>query len=467
MKLFYKAIAAFCLDADNELKRAVVHCFRCIVGGGNDPLVLRSEAVASKVKKNRVAVTDTAFLQSLIRDSAIIDFIVLEFLESVDILEKDFKDFTQSSMLYSQGPRQSSGTVKQKSLRETLREYGIPDDYKAEECSEEEKFLYIEKGNEDDVILVDDCGNEERSEEVVVTLPMINAQKSAVSLREHLTADIVELCAELARDDVSAGIMTSMRTCDGVIKFLHFLRKENMKDKRINSLIDLLWTLLESFLHQIKDNHDAINTQDDTAVMIDFSDIIDQESAVQVLHGLIISYAQEGFRNSDKECRNEVLNVLTLLAESSSSHSAFLDTGLFNDVLYFSCHAECSSFSGMFPEWLDQHPQSSSNPRNFGTNSEIDLQFKRGLWILISDLLQHNNSIALSYVGQSPLLLSLLLYLEFDTLPLNKQRVHTPAGSTQRDFINLGGSGLGVGTGSDMFRASGVLFEPYVHTYNC
>lgn len=465
MKLFYKAIAAFCIDADNELKRAVVHCFRCIVGGGNDPLVLRVEAVASKVKKNKVAVTDIAFLQSLIRDSAIIDFIVLEFLESVDILEKDFKDFTESSLLFSRGPRQSSGTTKQKSLRETLREYGIPDDYKAEECSEEEKFLYIEKGNEDEVILVDDCGIEKRTDDAVVTLPMMNAQKSAVSQREQLTADIVELCAELARDDVSAGVMSSMRTCDGVIKFLNFLRKENMRDKRINSLIDLLWTLLESFLHQLKDNHDANSTHNNTSAVIDFSDIIDQEAAVQVLHGLIISYAQEGFRNSDKECRNEVLNVLTLLAESSSSHSAFLEIGLFNDVLYFACYAECSSFSGMFPEWLDQHPQSSSNPRNFGTNSEIDLQFKRGLWILISDLLQHDNLAAVSCVSQSPLLLSLLLYLEFDTLPLNNQRVHTPAGSTQGDFIDLGGAG--VGAGSDTFRASGILFEPCVHTCTC
>ena len=90
------------------------------------------------------------------------------------------------------------------------------------------------------------------------------------------------------------------------------------------------------------------------------------------------------------------------------------------------------------PEWLDQHPQSSSNPRNFGTASEIDLQFKRGLWIIISDLLQNDDPTALACVVQSPLLLSLLYYLEFDTLPMGNQKTETPAGSPPRDKLLTG-----------------------------
>ena len=432
MKVFFKALTAFSVDANNELKTEIVHCLRCIINGGKDSLVLRTDVVAAKVKKNKVPITDTSFIQSLVRDCSIIDFIVLEFQGSTENLEKVTSDFAESSMLYSQRSvhLNSRTTAKQQTLRETLREYGIPEDVKDfEECSEEEK----EAPFESDII------TEEGSDEVLQTLPMLKTLKVTVTAQDRLTTDLVELCADLAEDPRNAQIMIAMRMCDGIMKYLELLVKENVRDKRVKSLIGLIWTLLDSYMYEGKVDLDKDDAHPNSARgefeydPHNLSHIIDQATAVSTLHHIITIFAQDGFKHPDKECRNEVLAVLTLLAESPSSHIYFIESGLLNDFVYYSCYTECSSLCGTFPEWLDQHPQSSSNPRNFGTTSEIDLQFKRGLWILISDLLQYNDPSALVCVGQSPLLLSLLFYLEYDSLPMDNQKSQTPEGSPSRD----------------------------------
>lgn len=433
IKVFFRALTAFSIDANNELKIEIVHCLRCIINGGKDSLVLRTDVLAAKVRKNKVPITDTSFIQSLVRDSSIIDFIVLEFQDSTDNFEKATTVFAESSMLYSQRSTQlnSRTTAKQRTLRETSREYGIPEDCIAyEECSQEEKEAPCETE-----IMTEEC-----SDEVFKTLPMIKTLKVTVTLQDRLTTDLLELCADLAEDPRNAQVMIAMRMCDGIMKYLELLVKDNVRDKRVHSLVELTWTLLDSYLNEGKvdldrdDPHPVHARGEFEYDPHNLSHIIDQATALSTLHHMITIFAQDGFKHPDKECRNEVLAVLTLLAESSSSHTYFIESGLLNDFVYYACFAECSALCETFPEWLDQHPQSSSNPRNFGTTSEIDLQFKRGLWILISDLLQSDDPNALACVGQSPLLLSLLFYLEYDSLPMDNQKCQTPEGSPPRDL---------------------------------
>ena len=96
-------------------------------------------------------------------------------------------------------------------------------------------------------------------------------------------------------------------------------------------------------------------------------------------------YAIEGFRDADKECRNECLAVLSLIADSPASHPAFYQTGLLNDLIYYACSAEAQEAlqndtdsdmgsPSKLSVWLSSHPQSQSKLRNFATPSELDLQ---------------------------------------------------------------------------------------------
>ena len=212
-----------------------------------------------------------------------------------------------------------------------------------------------------------------------------------------------------------------------IVKFLKFVADTNFRDTRVTSAIDAIWVLLVAFLdkRQSPDGSDGShldNKRVSSGAIADLEEALDQAAAVSVLHGLLISFTHEGFKISDKESRNGVLTVLTLIAESPSSHDYFIDSGLLNDLLYITCYAECSLMGSTFSEWINQHPPSSSNPRNFGTSSEHDLIFKRGLWILVSTLLQHDILKSLKVVGTSPFLLSLLLYTEYDTLSTKEQK---------------------------------------------
>ena len=466
MKIFYKAIAIFCVDADDQLKSEVVHCFRCIINGGKDPLVLRADVNLWKSKGgNRVQITDTSFIQTLIRECDIIEFVVVEFLDSVAALERSATDFEKSALLYTQSlgesqekidafPKyQGSGKGKGQTLRETLREYGVPDIINEEknkdserhdlESSEEEKLTYLEdqdvneRNNNNNENENENIFREETKSEKVKSAMAIKKEKLQVAFKEHLTEDLFDLCMELSADTLNAEIMCSLKLCDGVLRFLQYLVKENFRDKRISSTIDLFWTLLESILNNnISDmeekkilNENGENILENSS---DLFDILDQEFAVQVLGNMITLYAHEGFKDPDKEARNEVLAVLTLLCQSPSSHIYFIQSGLLNDLLYFACYAECSSIQGEFSAWFENHPQSSSNPRNFATSFELDLQFKRGLWILISELLEDDYIEAIECVGESPLLDSLLLYLEYNTLRPNRLAYTSSFGATAR-----------------------------------
>ena len=460
IKSFYKALALYCVDADIGLKSEVVRCFRCIINAGQDPGSLKSDVTSWKSKEgNKVQIKDTTFIQSLIRECSIIEFVASEFLKSVEIFEEHSLKFEESSLLYTNNIGKAQGKKsKKQTLKETLRDYGLSliNELEQEACGEEKLTRIDENENEnensmentvgenDEIVIENNIENDiENTETIEIkSFSELKLLKLNITSMESLTQDLFDLCTELSEDPLSAEIMSAFKVCDGLIKYLNIIVKHNFRDKRAAAIISLIWTLLEAYLNKMnidleksKILNENIENSDEENENIqdspDLFDILNQESAVQVLRDFFILFAQDGFKNPDKECRNEVLAVLTVISESPSSHSYFIQTGLLNDILYFACYAECSSSStspgeysqegssGMFSEWLESHPQSSSNPRNFCTACELDLQFKRGLWILISELLKNSDSNALDCVGQSPLLQSLLLYLEFDTLQNN------------------------------------------------
>ena len=96
IKSFYKAIALYCVDADIGLKSEVVRCFRCIINAGQDPGSLKSDVTSWKSKEgNKVQIKDTTFIQSLIRECSIIEFVASEFLKSVEIFEEQDRKSTR------------------------------------------------------------------------------------------------------------------------------------------------------------------------------------------------------------------------------------------------------------------------------------------------------------------------------------------------------------------------------------
>lgn len=319
MKLFYKTITIFSQDGDSHLKSEVIHCFRCIVNGGKDPVVLRADLTTWKSKTQKVQITDIKFIQSLIRDSSVIEFISTELLDSVKTFEERNRDFENSKLSYSQklSQRSPQKLTQKQSLRETLLEYGIPSsEFDNQEMSEEEKSI-----TSTEYLITD-----EQQKLIFKT------QKSDVLCSVQLSEDLIELCSDLSVDIKSAEIMCSMKLCDGVINFMKYIFEINLKDRRVSTTIELLWTLLDSYLNQTNmalEKNKIVTVETDIGNMgiddcIDLMEVLDIESAVFVLHYMITSYAHEGVRGKDKENRNEVLVILSLIAESPSSHIYFI-----------------------------------------------------------------------------------------------------------------------------------------------
>jgi hypothetical protein len=439
VKEFYKTIADYLSIAYGELKLEVIQCFRCIVLGGQHLPILLSDTDTAKYKKCKVPITDTAFNQLILRESFIVNSIAKQFTDSVKALVDDSVDGKKYSLEHSLEHSLSiSQSIPSSSSRITYRPFdrqstsnGISQAYS------HRKNTGVVDGPIENLIGLTDVGSNLNGAAIsptddsyiksVEVKELYDQQEHELhcSVKQQTAGDLLCLCVDLAADDKNAEVMITMDVCDSVIKFLKFVGDMNFRDTGVTSAIDALWVLLVAHIDKKQsqscdglDSFQLESKKDCSSAFKDLNGALNQAAAISVLHGLLISLMHNGFKVSDKELRNGVLTVLTLLAESPSSHIHFTERGLLNDLIYCACCAECSRINCF---WLHQHPQSSFSPRNFATSSEHDLIFKRGLWIMISTLLQQNDLKSLKCVGSSPFLLSLLLYLEYDTLSITEQ----------------------------------------------
>ena len=430
IKEFYKTIADYLSVADGETKLEVIQCFRCIVLGGQHLPIILADTETAKYKQCKVPITDTAFNQLILRESLIVNLIARQFRDSVKALVDDAADgkehSMEHSMLISPYMPSSSSRITNRQFDRQPTSNGISQAYTDRKNTGVTDHL-IDSLTERTVkgSNLNGAAISQTDDSYIKSIGVKEENKSNCSLMQHIAGDLLCLCVDLAADDKNAEVMIGMDVCDSIVKFLKFVADINFRDIRVTSAIDALWVLLVAYIDkkqsQSCDGSDCFqleNKKECSSAYRDLKGAINQAAAVSALHGLLISLTHDGYKVSDKEIRNGVLTVLTLLAESPSSHVYFTETGLLNDLLYTACCAECSGENCL---WLCQHSQSSFSPRNFATSSENDLIFKRGLWIMISTLLQHGDLKSLKCVSSSPFLLSLLLYIEYDILSINHQ----------------------------------------------
>ena len=463
MRVFFTEIATFFKDgADNLLKIEVVHTLRCICCGGKDPAILRVDHVPWKGDSTKFQIVDTTLLQSIVRESAVIEKVVEEFTTSVDQFEKGTLDFQQTVMSFSHNNTTFlSGTsvaegggdemlAPSEELKDNFAEYGLPspDGAAADYGFASPTSLEGDGADEAAAAAADSI-----DQALNATNPsrVLRAKKKEIGHVERVVQEILGLCADLLADPKCCHAMCALRICDALMHYLHYIAAENMKDKRVGALVSMVWTILEAYLAQAtalwekakqaegdgaaaaaglaaEGPADGAAAGFDLSPAPELSEVLDMEQAVAVVHQMLQRYAADGFRDSDKECRNECLAILTLVADSPASHGAFYQSGLLHDLIYLACSAEANETlqndadsdmgsPSRLGAWLGTHPQSvSSKLRNFATASELDLQFKRVLWMLISDLIKGDDPAALQCVAESPLLFALLAYTKFDTL---------------------------------------------------
>jgi hypothetical protein len=267
------------------------------------------------------------------------------------------------------------------------------------------------------------------------------AQDTPALLRE-LSQVLLDLCLDFSADPAAAAQMCERNLCDGCVLMIDKDARLNPRDPRISHTIELMWNVLEPFIEQFK-AHNA--SPDDVRQQLShFSDqVVDFGRAVEVLQSVILFVQRSGFRVADKELRNEVLIILTMLAQFPCAVGYFIDCGLFHLLLTYACIDE----SG--PESWDSYSADIGKIRNFATVADIDLEFKREIWFVVSELLRSNDPDALRIFASSPLQATVLQYMEHDSFDPHAH-AHGHGHSRRADA----GTGMGTGMGAESFNMS-------------
>lgn len=247
------------------------------------------------------------------------------------------------------------------------------------------------------------------------------------SVQRDLSHMLLDLCLDLSVDGECAALMCQRSICDGAITMLEKDFNFNPRDPRLARAVELMWNVLEPFIEQFK-VHNA-SPDEVRQCLSNYSDqVVDFGHAVDVLQSIIVYGMHEGFRQADKELRNEVLIILTMLAQFPCAVSYFLQSGLFHLLLTYACIEEAGSES-----W-EGFCQDIGKFRNFATIADIDLEFKKELWFILSELLRSNDPDALEVFSSSPLQATLLQYMEHDSFDTHKKPEHAAAAPETFNF---------------------------------
>lgn len=182
------------------------------------------------------------------------------------------------------------------------------------------------------------------------------------------------------------------------------------KEPIVANCIDIVWNLLETSSNAISSEIDVSRSRSkliEKHRSTNCMRVLGVKKTFDVLRGVFEQTLVGGFRAKDKELRNNVLVVASILARHRPNHQFFISSGFLDSLLLYSTAPEIG-----LPTPAETH--------NFGTSSEHDFELKRLMWQLISDLAMHRpdepigltTGKAHTAISQMPLTETLLMYMD-------------------------------------------------------
>lgn len=392
IKAFYAELSKFWESGNVFARIECSRCFNCIVNGGRDTSVLKADQAEWKSDGFTAQVTDITFVFSLIRESGALGATITEFHRTVE-------DLTAEKLKFL---RVSSSLTKMQAKKNVNQ---------TDDSDDEEE----DKGDEGSEATADVSIPPTQSKLGGVTRSMSTAyaeidlsdeverrRAHLVSIQEMVSV-LLDICLTLSADHKNASSMCTMRICDTIIKLLRDAAAESVREPTVTVCVQILWDCLEAFFKEFSPNSgDALVAPSD--------EIMDFETAVQTLKVLFHDLLLQGYRLADKEVRNEVLVVLTLVGRFTQAVPFFIKSGLLNILVTYACVGEAGK------EAWPYFALPLAKSRNFASGFDIDVQLKRELWMLLSDIMKLDDPDILLCIASSPLLTVLVRYLEQNTL---------------------------------------------------
>ena len=209
-----------------------------------------------------------------------------------------------------------------------------------------------------------------------------------LKMLESLLSMMLRLCVDLSKDSSIVRVLNENQLCNILISLLRNMVSSGFQDRRINDIIEILWNCLE----------ESVGDSDNV------KDSVDVIAATETLIMLLVELLDKGYRQVDKEMRNDVLVLMTIVARLPGARETMVLSGVLSTLLTFACAEEGSQL------------QSNLNIRNFRSASAIDIELKHTMWLFISDLLRGGRNDFYDIASASPFVSCLLTYLDQNSL---------------------------------------------------
>eukprot|EP00505_MAST-04D_sp_SCG-Rhode-Island_P000780 Stramenopile-MAST_4_protein_780 len=201
---------------------------------------------------------------------------------------------------------------------------------------------------------------------------------------------------------------------------------DDFKEPLVPDCIDIAWNLLETSSNELMNTSISAVSRTRSKLIEKWRTtnclrVMGVKKTFDVLRGLLEQTLVSGFRGKDKELRNNLLVVCSILARHRNNHQFFVSSGLLDLLLLYSSAMEIGL-------------PTPSEPHNYATSSECDFELKRLMWQLISDIAMHQEDEPVDHVmetahtaiSQMPLVETLLLYMDINRSQEESLRVWSP-----------------------------------------
>lgn len=233
-------------------------------------------------------------------------------------------------------------------------------------------------------------------------------KKEKKAILWDLTQAFLELCLDISLHEKCAIGLCESSVCNAAIYLLKKDFDHDNRDRRLGHIVELMWNVMEPFVGKMKAFHDS-HDHDEIVLFVKHGGVMDLEFSMKVLVEVLEFQIMDGFRQADKEFRNMIIIVLSLFAELPGVVGYFLQSQLLTWLVTYSCVEEVGHKTWLF------FTKRVANKRNYATTADVDLEFKKQLWMLLTQLLRSNDPDALLCIAASPLMSCMLMYLEKDS----------------------------------------------------
>eukprot|EP00903_Cladosiphon_okamuranus_P014329 g13307.t1 len=265
-----------------------------------------------------------------------------------------------------------------------------------------------------------------------------DGERSSVNL--GVLRSLLELVRELSIDARSSAAMVEEGLVALLVQAMRAVR--GIRDPTLSITVEVMWNCLEHSQNAMDYDHpaDCRTSLIRKARKSNAAFALSSWSGVSALKDIVEALLIGGFRNKDKELRNEAVIVASQLSSNGRSHSLFRKTGMLLLLLRYATAVETGLADGS-PLGAESEARTLSiagtegsrsgcngdgdglertgvpelgplaDPRNFATIKEVDMELKLLLWSLLTDLCKRDAR-NVEVVNASPLMETLLMYVD-------------------------------------------------------